>query len=163
EADQCWADILKNAPRAFPTPLTLAQAAEVLPAGTLYIAFAVGEEASHLFLLRVGPDGRPVLETYPLPDAPTLTAQVQSFREQILRRLDLPGVVKAGRDLYQALFPPPARRTLARAQRLLIAPDGPLWEVPFAALVISARGQRLRYLADEKPLAHALSLTVWAQ
>jgi CHAT domain-containing protein len=48
------------------------------------------------------------------------------------------------------------------AGRLLISPDGPLWEVPFAALVTNAAGPP-RYLGLEKPITYTQSLTLFAQ
>src|SRR5262249_35743161 len=48
------------------------------------------------------------------------------------------------------------------AARLLIAPDGPLWEVPFAALVINTRGVP-QYLGLDKAITYTPSLTLFAQ
>jgi CHAT domain-containing protein len=60
------------------------------------------------------------------------------------------------------LFPEGARKAIAAAERLLISPDGPLWEVPFAALVTNASGAP-RYLGAGKAITYAPSLALFAQ
>jgi CHAT domain-containing protein len=49
-----------------------------------------------------------------------------------------------------------------KSKRLLISPEGPLWQVPFAALVLNAQGPP-RYLGAEKPITYTQSLTLFAQ
>jgi CHAT domain-containing protein len=64
--------------------------------------------------------------------------------------------------LFQKLFPPDAREAIARANRVLISPDGVLWDLPFAALVVNDGGEP-RYLGLDKRLAYSQSLTAFAQ
>jgi CHAT domain-containing protein len=45
---------------------------------------------------------------------------------------------------------------------VLLSPDGVLWDLPFAALVVNDRGEP-RYLGLEKPLVYTQSLTAFAQ
>ena len=66
----------------------------------------------------------------------------------------------AARRLFQTLFPPTARQQLLRADRILLSPDGVLWDVPFAALVVNDRGTP-KYLGLEKPLTYTQSLAVF--
>jgi CHAT domain-containing protein len=70
--------------------------------------------------------------------------------------------LQSSRELFQALFPPAARDAIARADRLVLSPDGALWDLPFAALVTNASG-RPTYLGLEKPLSYTQSLTALAQ
>src|SRR6185503_17782179 len=65
-----------------------------------------------------------------------------------------------GRELYDLLLGP-VDPLLASSQRVLLCLDGPLYTLPFAALV---RGQRSpRFLAEWKPLHLALSATHYAE
>src|SRR5204862_6031372 len=70
--------------------------------------------------------------------------------------------IREGRELFALLFPPQARAVIRRAHRLLISPDGPLWELPFAALVTNESGSP-RYLGLEKAITYTPSLTAFAQ
>lgn len=62
-------------------------------------------------------------------------------------------------QLYQALLDP-VRESLDQAERLILIPDGPLWDVPFAALGIGS-GANFQYLIEHKPLTTAASLTLY--
>jgi CHAT domain-containing protein len=70
--------------------------------------------------------------------------------------------VEAARALFRALLPAPARRTVAAADRLLISPDGVLWDLPFAVLVTNDQGKP-GYLGLEKPIVYVQSLRTFAQ
>jgi CHAT domain-containing protein len=170
EADRLWEGIKKSASRAFASPLTLTQAVADLPPGVLYVAFSVNEDRTEIFLLQRAPGQKPVLSTYPV-EAPLgqLEYLTQAFREQVTDPEAPPSeaegplpVVAAGRALFSTLFPPQAQRRLASVRRLLISPAGPLWDVPFAALVTNEEGSP-RYLGQEKAITYATSLTLFAQ
>jgi CHAT domain-containing protein len=81
-----------------------------------------------------------------------LTARIQRFRDALAAR-DL-AVAGSARELHRVLLGP-AREALAGRSRLVVVPDGPLWELPFAAL---APGPG-RYLLDDAAIALAPSLT----
>ena len=44
-------------------------------------------------------------------------------------------LASAAHSLWESLFPEPARAVLSRSSRVIVSPDGPLWDLPFAALV----------------------------
>jgi len=70
------------------------------------------------------------------------------------------------RSLYLLLVQPAARE-LAGKRRLIVCPDGPLWDVPFQALLAShsptraqeSRESEERFLADRFEIAYAYSAT----
>ena len=114
---------------------TLADVAELLPdAGSVALVYAASEQRTVLFVLERDAQRTPPvrLTTYRLPLAGrALAERVRGLRAAIAAR-DL-GAAGAARQLYEALVAPAAGRLRGR-KRLLIVPDGPLWELPFAAL-----------------------------
>ena len=94
------------------------------------------------------------MNVHPLKvDAPALTARVRKFREAIGTR-DL-GFAPEARALYDDLIGPAAAAALKGKTRLILIPDGALWELPFQALRSPAR----RYLLEDAEIAYAPSLT----
>src|SRR4029077_10949543 len=98
------------------------------------LAFTVTEGATYAFTFAAAP-GHTVevsAATLPIGEAAWRT-RVQSFRDALARRdLDIGGEAQA---LYRDLLGP-SRRAIAGRKRLYLVPDGPLWEVPFAALQV---------------------------
>jgi CHAT domain-containing protein len=82
-----------------------------------------------------------------------VTRDVRELRRRLAAR-DLEAVALASR-LYRRLLQP-AEAQLAGRSRLVVIPDGVLWELPFQAL--SPRPGR--YLIEERSLSYAPSLTV---
>ncbi len=177
KADQLWAEIRDRAPRALPPPLSLEVARRNLPPRSLFVAFSVAEgfteaftagrafrEYTSVFLLRSGDGPEPALTAYRLAlSSKELRVLAKTFRALVTDpRSDVAATVAAGRELFTKLFPEEARQAVEQAQRLVISPDGPLWEVPFAALVTNAQGSP-RYLGADKPITHTQSLTLFAQ
>lgn len=163
KADQCWAEIRQRARPDVVSPLSLAQAQQALPAGTLFVAFFVTNEQTHLFLLHRTPGGAPVLSVHTLPVAyQALQQQVQQARQELIH----PGLISRQREsggrLFATLFPPKAQPLLQGARRLLISPDGPLWELPFAALPTSGQ-EEPHYLGLDRPITYTQSLTLFAR
>jgi CHAT domain-containing protein len=87
--------------------------------------------------------------------ARALGAKVRDFRECLHRGEDAE-LRRRGRDLYQLLIAPalPADRSL---KSIVVAPDGALWELPFAALVDPFTGQ---WLIEQTDLALVHSATL---
>ncbi len=108
-------------------PLSLAAARAALPDGGLLLAFDVhGRGLSTWALPR---EGEPTALRRPLPFL-ELPARCRELAERCAGGLD-PG--EAGAALA-ALLLDPVSELLERASRLLLAPAGPLWRVPWAAL-----------------------------
>jgi CHAT domain-containing protein/tetratricopeptide (TPR) repeat protein len=137
-------------------PIPLAQTAALLPdPGTALLEFAVTDEAAYLFVATKGTKaGSPQLTAYTLAvTAKELAARVDGFRKQLATRD--PDYGKSAHELYRTLLRP-ARAALAGKTRLVIVPDGPLWELPFQALQPVAG----HHLQEDAAVSYAPSLTV---
>jgi tetratricopeptide (TPR) repeat protein len=136
------------------TPVSLEEAAELLPGPNgAILEYEVTDKRTYLLVLtRTGSEPR--LQLYPVEiDSEKLKRQVESFRDQVSRR-DL-GFRQAAASLYDLLLRP-ARRQLAGRKSLIVAPDGPLWELPFQALQAAAN----RYVLEEYAISYAPSIAV---
>ncbi len=139
-------------------PLDAAAARATLDAGTLLLSYFVGEESTLLFVVESAG-----LTAHQLPlGRRRLAERVAEFLAAAGRRptIDDPSSSHhrpLGERLYAELLAP-AEVAVIGAQRLLISPDGPLHNLPFAAL---SRGGRA--LVETKPLHFVSSATVYAE
>jgi CHAT domain-containing protein len=166
KADVLWADIKRSLPSSLaPPPLTLEQASHALSPGTLFIAFSVGDEKTDVFLLRAESRSQSPLplSAYTVPMSnKKLRLLIEQLRLQVVSPSRRTTGTTAGRSMFAELFPAKARKEIAGAERLLISPDGTLWEVPFAALVTNASGAP-HYLGAVKAITYTPSLALFAQ
>ncbi len=170
ERDAVVAKIRLHSPRLadlrHPRPLDLEGARRVLDPGTLMLAFSVGEERSELFVL--GRESGLEVHSIALGED-ELRREVSFFRQLIPQALPdsrrgpeaTASLEKIGRRLYRALIAPAAAR-IGLSERLLLVADGPLHQLPFAALVRDTANGR-HYLGEWKPMSSVLSATVFAQ
>jgi CHAT domain-containing protein len=70
-------------------------------------------------------------------------------------------LVAVSQRIFKGILPDAIRLALAKVSRLIVSPDGPLWELPFSALVMSER-EPVRWLGLEKSLTYTPSLNVFA-
>jgi CHAT domain-containing protein len=113
---------------------------------TALLQYAVSDEKVFLFVVT-----GPVLDVkvYAINMTRNEIAQkVASFRKSI----DNPS---AARELYDLLLKP-AESQIAQRSKLIIVPDGALWDVPFEALQSSAE----RYVIDQASVSYAISFSV---
>src|SRR5262249_13027834 len=151
---ELWADIKKSSPRAFTPPLAFEQAQKEVPEGTVFAAFHSGDKQTVLFLLRAGCDCPSPLSAYKIKiKRKELRNLVNSFRQTIAQPEDVALATLAGRTLFAKLFPLEARPTLDSAARLIVSPDGPLWDLPFSALVTNSDGLPT-YLGAQKGITY---------
>ena len=136
-----------------------------LPRGTLLLSYAVLPERTVLFVVRArgdAPEGEDGLHVHDIPlAADALAREAGIFRSLVdadrAAGAPDPALLAQARRLYDLLVAP-AAPLVAGAARLLIAADGPLQTLPFAALK-DADGA---WLAERKPLVFAPSATAWA-
>ena len=134
-------------------PITLSAAAALLPNDqTALLEFAVGEEQSILFAA-TSRNGKPELTAFRLSfKRKDLTAKTEQLRKYLAEK-DL-RYSQPARELYDLLLKPAAAQLQGKT-RLIIVPDGPLWELPFQALMPAPN----RFLVEEKTISTAPSLT----
>lgn len=180
ESEENYAAIRRAAPRVAslnsPRTLTTSQARDALDPGTAWLSYSVADTSTLIFL--VTRDG--VTESARL----TWSRQILEERIELLHQLlpsAIPGTAVGDydferlqmllRQLYGALIAPFGPQ-LNLAQRLLISPDGPLYRLPFAALLqpvpaeidaASERTERERYLIEGKPIHTVHSATVYGE
>ena len=116
--------------------LTLPQAARLLPADTALLEYAtvrplIGKYVGdRILLFVVTADGQ--VSTH---DVPALVPQLNQLAPAFRAACADPGKPyrEQAQRMYRLLLGPAAKR-IAGKRHLLICPDGPLWDVPFAAL-----------------------------
>jgi CHAT domain-containing protein len=159
--DKAFEELKKSEKRAFDEPIAMAQARKSLPPGVLYAAFSSSEKETYAFLVQASG----AVQAYRIPISRNdLEQRVSAFRQLVSRpNSDLNEIARTGRALFTLLFPAEARapEALGRASHIIISPDGPLWDLPFAALVVNETGSP-SYLGLQKPLAFAQSLTIYS-
>jgi CHAT domain-containing protein/ketosteroid isomerase-like protein len=138
-------------------PLSLPEAGALLPDDkTALLEYAVAGDKTLLFILTKAAYAAsitPDLKVYSIPiKAKDLAGRTEKFRRMLAGK-DI-GFKKEAKAFYELLLKP-AQSTLRGKSSLIIAPDGPLWELPFQALVSDAG----RYLIEEAAISYAPSLT----
>lgn len=146
-----------------PQPLGSARVRGALDAGTALIAWSVGRDRTHVFVL--GPKAL-VVRTLEIDEA-SLDSAVGRLREALGQShyQDRDGVFEAKSEKLYRLLLEPLRAILEPADRLLIVADGPLHRLPWAALLRppAHHGEPVeeRYLVAEKALHLAPSATAF--
>jgi CHAT domain-containing protein/Tfp pilus assembly protein PilF len=163
EREEIAVEIRKASPRLAalrqPQPLDLAAAREVLDPGTLALSYSVDKDRAVLFAVTREEGLR--VQVLPVGEE-RLRQDVARFLEaarQPVPDAGAAGAAALSRSLYRTLIGP-VEELVARSQRVLILPDGPLHRLPFGALLRDAGG-RESYFVEWKPLHTALSLTVY--
>jgi CHAT domain-containing protein len=134
---------------------SLEDAAALVGPGTALVEYAVGNEAAFAFVLSRAEGAAPRLEVVRLDThREQLVRDVADLRAELAARRA--GYLPQARRLYDVLVRP--LEPLVGGSGLLIVPDGPLWELPFQALV---RGRS--HLLELRALHYAPSLAVLAE
>lgn len=154
----------KYASLRYPQPLDVAGVQEALDPGTALLSYSIGEEAGYVFLVTSG-----YFEAFPLSmNEASLKEEIEKFNLAIQRgQSGIPlsdSFLSQGKKLYQQLIGP-AEEIMAKCERILIVPDGPLHNLPFSALVRPNAGTTKdgSFLAEWKPIHIVLSATVFSE
>jgi CHAT domain-containing protein/Tfp pilus assembly protein PilF len=164
DADQQWMDLMRAAPRLAPPLLAPSEGVRLLTRDTLYLAFVVDLDETLLFVMRGG-TGRdiPLTVARIVVSESKLKEVVKAYHQLVTSRAgSMNEITASGHALFDLLFPKTVRRELNVVSRVLLSPDGPLWDLPFASLAVTAKG-RPQYLGAWKALTYTPSLSLFAQ
>lgn len=121
---------------------------------TVLLEYVLCDPHAYLFVLGAGSSSQPAQAVHRLElDSAELVRLARDLRERLARR-ELDFLEPAAR-LYRALLAP-ARGALRDAGRVVIVPDGALWDLPFQAL----RSPNGRYLIEDVAVSYVPSLSV---
>lgn len=147
-----------------PRPASLATIQDALDSGTLLLSYSVGEHGSLLFAI-----GRETpLQVFELDGGEAeLRRTVTGFRTLIEERRHpssraFRALTAAATHLYDRLLRP-AGDLVAASDHILVVPDGPLFQLPFAALIEAAPDGGWHYLIETKPVHTVISGTLYAR
>jgi CHAT domain-containing protein len=137
------------------TIVSLKDVQDALPKGTVLLEYALGDTASLLWAI-----DRKGHELAELPDRRDIRADVERLRDAIAR----PGAGDAAlrttaRSLYETLVLPVEHR-IAKAKRIVIVPDGALFELPFEVLISEDLGEGTEW--KDVPFLARSTATVYA-
>ncbi len=134
-----------------------------LPKNAALLSYLVGPGRSYLWVAR-----RDRLELFHLPGEAVLKQAVERHMNAMLKlRFEDKAAVREHRDAAWSLAQGvliPAMGALKGAERLIVAPDGPLRGVPFSTLLASPelrRGGVPDYLLHHGALTHVPSAAAW--
>lgn len=145
----------------YPMPLEWKEAQAALDEGTLLLSYAVGPDATYVLTVAAR-SGDSAHETQLLArrlpiGREALRERIERLRALIQKQASLRETEPLASELYQVLVEP-VWNEVARSRRVVICPDGPLWTLPFGALVRQGRP-----LIEWKPIHLTSSATVYAQ
>ena len=120
---------------------------------TAYLMYVFADEKIYLFVLTGSEQGESI-QVFPLKiKSNDLEKQVAKFTLEVANHGLL--FIPQGKALYELLVGP-AKELIGKSQRLVIAPDGYLWNLPFQALM----DEENKYLLEKYELSYMPSLAV---
>ena len=143
-------EILRNGP--VPPRVTAHDIVARLPREAVLVEYLVTTEKTWAFVIADGKIEMRAIDA----NRETLARQAESFRALLAERR--PDFRKPARDLHRTLIAPIAD-LLSKHRSWILVPDGPLWNLPFQALV-DARGS---YLAEQAAIVYAPSTAAWLE
>ncbi|HKQ79399.1 MAG TPA: CHAT domain-containing protein [Blastocatellia bacterium] len=124
-------------------------------AHTALLEYVVTEDKTYLFVItKTAAKPAADVQVYTLPiKRDELSKRTENFRARLAGR-DL-SFRAAARDLYKLALKP-AQAQIRGKTKLVIVPDGMLWELPFQALI----NERSRYVVETSAVSYAPSISV---
>jgi CHAT domain-containing protein/tetratricopeptide (TPR) repeat protein len=116
---------------------------DVLDPDSVLFSFSITETSSWLWVVDRGQ-----MRVYALPSRERIKREVSDFTRALQDGQDSKA---SGRQLYATLFGKVPATVLAR-KRWLLEPDGPLYDLPFAALPVDEPGGRTAFLIERVAL-----------
>lgn len=148
-------DVLERLRTRGRSPLVVEEIRQSLDPGTLMLSFSVGLRQTYLFALSHESE----LEVRSISvSEEALVQKIESFSSQLRKPATEGGNGSEARWLYDTLLAPVAQR-IGKSKRLFVIADGPLHQVPFAAL----RRADQKYVIEWKPIHSAVSATAFAR
>ena len=133
-------------------PVAMREIQARLPRESVLVEYLVTEEKTVVFVI----SGDSIeVRSIDITDL-ELARQADSFRTLLAERR--PDFRKSARELHRTLIAPIADLVSKRKSWILV-PDGPLWNLPFQALVDS----RGTYLAEQAAIVYAPSTAAWLE
>lgn len=122
-----------------------------LPANAVVVSYVLTDEECFAFVLKA--NAPPKIVALPMGEA-KMREQIKRYRESISSFS--PTFKAEAKELYDVLLKT-VENEISKDKRLIVVPDGALWELPFQALINSATG---KYLVEEREISYAPSLGV---
>jgi CHAT domain-containing protein len=144
-------EVLRDRSR-LPQSVTARDVFARLPRGTVLVEYLVTGEKTYAFVIAGGTIEMRAIDA----DRETLARQAESFRTLLADRR--PDFRKTARELHRTLITPIAD-LLSKRKSWILVPDGPLWNLPFQALVDS----RGTYVAEQAAIVYAPSTAAWLE
>lgn len=143
----------------FPRPVTVEELQSTLEVDTILLEYSTGPERSTLWAI-----SKDSIHAYTLPDqegVPILEQYLKTLREPLMGADEMSKHMVLGQQLYQGLIEP-AEEQIRGKKHLIIAPDGPLYYLPFEALILPGSQESARapaMLADVPYLVKQFRVT----
>ncbi len=121
-----------------PNPVTLSEVQNVLDTDTILLEYSVSFEGSVLWAIT-----KEQVKAYKLPGQETLVVldkYLKTLRQPLMTSAEIFEHVALGQNLYQKLLAP-AETLIFGKKRVIIAPDGALYYLPFEALIASDKSK----------------------
>ncbi|MGB7070545.1 MAG: CHAT domain-containing tetratricopeptide repeat protein [Pyrinomonadaceae bacterium] len=135
------------------TPTSVGETVSLFPDDkTAMVEYVVAEDNTFVFVITKD-NSKASLNAYPVDvNDKDFAKRIEAYRSMLARGdLDLQ---KASRELYDLLLKP-ASALLEGKTNIIIVPDGPLWGLPFQALM----DEKGKYLIEKAAVSYAPSLT----